>query len=137
MRALAISETEVGSDTITAYADSDRSGTKDGSEPGATAAVDWTPRTTPPATINVDGGDLLPDTDGCGRGPGTAANPCNTIQKGIAVAEPGDTVDVATSPRTDVEEVTVDKAGIELVGPQDGTAGFDPHRTRPWTPRRS
>jgi nitrous oxidase accessory protein NosD len=122
---LCYSGTETGVDDIAAYADNNRNGTKEPSEPGDTATVSWTPRTAPPATIAVDGDDSVSDADGCGGGSGTAADPCNTIKAGVKVAAPGDTVAVETSATAYVEEVTVGKAGLELLGPQDGVPAYE------------
>jgi hypothetical protein len=77
------------------------------------------------ATVVVDGDDNVDDTDGCGGGADTAADPCNTIQAGVDHAASGDTIDVRTSATHYFESVLVTKPDVHIVGPQAGVPGYE------------
>jgi hypothetical protein len=79
------------------------------------------------ATILVDGADVARDTDGCGGGPDTAADPCNAIQAGVDLAAPFDTV--AVSPTVSYDgPVTVTQDNVTIRGAMAGIPGPDPAR---------
>jgi nitrous oxidase accessory protein NosD len=80
------------------------------------------------ATILVDGTDAALDTDGCGGGPDTAADPCNTIQAGVDVAAAFDTV--AVSPTVPYDgPVVVTQDNVTIRGAMAGIPGQDRART--------
>lgn len=83
---------------------------------GATLLV-AAPASASAATVFVD------DDDPGGSGCGSLENPCNTIQEGIDVADPGDVVQVRAG--TYVEQLDIDK-GITLRG-----VGVDTHIKSP------
>lgn len=113
-----------GTDTIVAFADTNRSGSKDTEEPAATATATWIPSSGAPRTIVVDRDDRVSDADGCGGGPAPAEDPCNDIQAGVDAASPGDIVDVQLSDKVYPGGVTLNKAGLQLRGPQAGVAAY-------------